>query len=73
MSSQTPVRTLEPEAANIAVAARLVVVANRLPVELTFDEQGDAEWRRAPGGLVSALDPVMRDRDALWIGWGGRI
>ncbi|OIQ71279.1 trehalose-phosphate synthase [mine drainage metagenome] len=51
----------------------LVVVANRLPVESVTDDLGGVTWRRSPGGLVSALDPVMRDRDALWIGWGGRF
>jgi trehalose 6-phosphate synthase len=43
-----------------------VVVANRLPVEQ--DEDG---WSRAPGGLVSAMDSVLRDREATWVGWSG--
>ena len=46
----------------------LVVVANRLPVEYD-DETG---WRPAPGGLVTAMESVLRDREALWIGWSGR-
>jgi trehalose 6-phosphate synthase len=46
----------------------LVVVANRLPVE--FDEDG---WHPAPGGLVTAMESVLRDREALWIGWSGRF
>lgn len=49
--------------------AELVVVANRLPV----DRSGDGEqWRRSPGGLVTALEPVMRDADGAWVGWGGQ-
>ena len=49
---------------------RLIVVSNRLPV--TVRRVGKS-WRavRNPGGLVSALDPVMRERDGLWIGWPG--
>ena len=47
----------------------LVVVANRLPVEYD-DETG---WRPAPGGLVTAMESVLRDREALWIGWSGRF
>ena len=47
----------------------LVVVANRLPIE--FDEESG--WRPAPGGLVSAMEAVLRDRDATWIGWSGRF
>jgi trehalose 6-phosphate synthase len=43
-----------------------VVVANRLPV----DREGDS-WRTSPGGLVSALGPVLRRQDGVWIGWAG--
>ena len=67
MSASTPLLPVNPD------AAYLIVVANRLPVELIVDDLGGAAWRRSPGGLVSALDPVMRDREALWIGWGGRF
>ena len=47
----------------------LVVVANRLPIE--YDEAEG--WHPAPGGLVAALESVLRDREALWIGWSGRF
>jgi trehalose 6-phosphate synthase len=47
----------------------LVVVANRLPLE--YDEE--TGWRTAPGGLVSAMEAVLRHRRALWIGWSGRF
>ena len=50
---------------------RLVVVANRLPVEHVGDGP-DAGWRRAPGGLVSALEPALQGRRATWIGWSGQ-
>jgi trehalose-6-phosphate synthase len=49
---------------------QLVVVANRLPVEYVGDGP-DAGWRRAPGGLVSALEPALAGRPATWIGWSG--
>jgi len=51
----------------------LVVVANRLPVDETIRPDGSVEWRRSPGGLVSALHPVLRDRRGTWIGWAGGI
>ena len=54
---------------NVKSGPELVVVANRLPVE--YDP--DAGWRPAPGGLVSAMEPVLRGRDALWLGWSGRF
>jgi alpha,alpha-trehalose-phosphate synthase [UDP-forming] len=49
----------------------LVVVANRLPVDIVEEEDGTTSWRRSPGGLVSALEPVMRRADGAWIGWAG--
>ena len=48
-----------------------VVVANRLPVDRVVTPDGTLRWRRSPGGLVSALSPVMRSRKGAWIGWAG--
>jgi trehalose 6-phosphate synthase len=48
-----------------------VVVANRLPVDQTTDPDGTVRWRRSPGGLVTALEPVMRANKGAWIGWSG--
>ncbi|WP_433500487.1 alpha,alpha-trehalose-phosphate synthase (UDP-forming) [Sphaerimonospora sp. CA-214678] len=44
-----------------------LIVANRLPV----DRVGEKEWRRSPGGLVTAIAPVMQRRDGAWLGWTG--
>jgi trehalose 6-phosphate synthase len=51
--------------------ADLVIVANRLPVDRVKGPDGSLGWRRSPGGLVSALEPVMRANDGAWIGWPG--
>jgi trehalose 6-phosphate synthase len=48
-----------------------VVVASRLPVDRVEGRGGEPEWRRSPGGLVTALEPVMRAADGAWIGWQG--
>jgi trehalose 6-phosphate synthase len=52
-------------------SADLVIVANRLPVDRVLDPDGTPRWRRSPGGLVSALEPVMRVHEGAWIGWPG--
>ncbi|MGN8552809.1 UNVERIFIED_CONTAM: trehalose-6-phosphate synthase [Microbacterium sp. SLM126] len=52
--------------------AQLVVVANRLPVDRVVDDSGEPSWRRSPGGLVTALEPVMRRADGAWVGWPGQ-
>jgi trehalose 6-phosphate synthase len=49
----------------------LVVAANRLPVDQVITETGETEWRRSPGGLVTAMDSVMRDQPGAWVGWAG--
>ena len=48
-----------------------VVVANRLPVDRIEHEDGTVDWRTSPGGLVTALEPVMRSHDGAWVGWHG--
>ncbi len=52
-------------------SADLVIVANRLPVDRVVDADGSVHWRRSPGGLVTAIEPVMRANDGAWIGWPG--
>ena len=49
----------------------IVVVANRMPVDRVVGADGEVTWRRSPGGLVSALEPVMRKNNGAWIGWPG--
>jgi trehalose 6-phosphate synthase len=51
----------------------LVVVANRLPVDDSVAPDGACEWRRSPGGLVSALHPLLQHKPAAWVGWAGGI
>jgi trehalose 6-phosphate synthase len=48
-----------------------VVVACRLPVDRAENPGDGVEWRPSPGGLVSALEPVMRKADGAWVGWTG--
>jgi trehalose 6-phosphate synthase len=48
-----------------------VVVANRLPVDRVTEDDGSTSWRTSPGGLVTAMDSVMRGRGGAWIGWSG--
>ncbi|MEU4315115.1 trehalose-6-phosphate synthase [Nocardia sp. NPDC024068] len=48
-----------------------VVVANRLPVDLEKLPDGTTRWKRSPGGLVTALEPVLRSNRGAWVGWAG--
>ncbi|GAB4515979.1 MAG: trehalose-6-phosphate synthase [Phycisphaerales bacterium] len=49
------------------IVTPVTIVANRLPVRI--DEDGSHAI--SPGGLVSALMPVVRDGGGTWIGWLG--
>jgi trehalose 6-phosphate synthase len=55
------------------VRAELVVLANRLPVDRVVHADGSSSWRRSPGGLVTALAPVMAANEGAWIGWPGDV
>jgi trehalose 6-phosphate synthase/phosphatase len=48
----------------------LLVVSNRLPFVFQHSDAGLTR-RPSPGGLVSALDPVLRKRGGTWLGWPG--
>lgn len=45
-----------------------MVIANRLPVAWNAKRE---EWLTSPGGLVSALTPILQDTRGIWIGWSG--
>lgn len=49
---------------------RLVVVSNRLPIHVEQDEEG-LRLSPAAGGLITALNPIMRTHRGLWVGWPG--
>ena len=53
-----------------AARARIIVVANRLPLTLTRTEQGWATVRSS-GGLASAMTPLLGRTGGEWIGWAG--
>ena len=50
--------------------SEIVIVSNRLPVH-RVEQDGKAEWQTSPGGLVSAMTPILRGHPSTWIGWAG--
>jgi trehalose 6-phosphate synthase len=46
----------------------VVVVANRLPIAY---DRSSGTWDTSPGGLVSALTPILRRTEGSWVGWSG--
>lgn len=74
---EQPVREIPDSAApDVApgVTYDFMVVSNRLPVDRCVpgvDGNDDSGWRRSPGGLVTALAPMMTKTDGAWVGWHG--
>lgn len=49
---------------------RLILVSNREPYILKKTEKG-VRYEMTTGGLVSALDPVLKILNGIWIAWAG--
>jgi len=49
-----------------------IVAANRLPAHRVSEGRSVA-WRRSPGGLVSAMEPVLTEHGGVWVGWDGSV
>ncbi len=50
---------------------RLLIVANRLPVEIT-QTNDKFQYNASPGGLVSGLKDSSSKISSIWIGWPGK-
>ena len=62
---------LGPAGSSDDPGSEFVVVANRLPVDKVVDADGNVTWKRSPGGLVTALEPILRKHKGAWVGWSG--
>lgn len=49
--------------------ARLILVSNREPFTRKKNGKGEDAWVQKPGGLVSALTPIMKRADGVWVAW----
>ena len=48
---------------------KLVVVSNREPYRQSTDDDGKPRMERTTGGLVTALEPLVRRSSGTWIAW----
>ena len=46
---------------------RLIIVSNRVPYNITRI-RNELVYKKSVGGLVTALDPILRKTGGLWIG-----
>jgi len=54
----------------VSATKQLLIISNRLPIEIE-QEKGNWTVKSSPGGLVTALSPMMRRSRGTWIGWAG--
>jgi len=66
-ASHAPVEELQSQ--DELSLSRLIVVSNREPYEHRLIKN-HLIWEKTSGGLISALDPVMRRLGGTWIAWG---
>lgn len=50
---------------------RVLVIANRLPITIKPDAEGNFEYTMSSGGLVSGLRSLAKVVDFKWFGWPG--
>jgi len=50
---------------------KLIVVSNRLPYYRKVDEWGKSSWHKAAGGLITAMEPIVKEANGIWLGWDG--
>ncbi len=48
---------------------KLIIVSNRLP----YTRINDTDWEKSAGGLITALDPIAKKKQAIWLGWDGYL
>ena len=53
--------------------SHIIIVSNRLPLILKKTENGKIEVGKGAGGLVTAMAPVLKNRNGIWIGWPGYV
>jgi len=61
-----------PESRQDVGSSQLIVVSNRLPLR-RVEEGGEERWELSPGGLVTAMTPLLRKRGGAWLGWPGGV
>jgi len=49
---------------------RLIIVSNRIPYNITRINN-EISYKKSVGGLVTAMDPILKKTGGLWIGWSG--
>ena len=50
---------------------KLIIVSNRLPINVTGKAENKWIVNKSSGGLVSALTGLQKNAEFVWLGWPG--
>lgn len=50
---------------------KLIIIANRLPLKISRNEDNEMDFSRSEGGLTTGLDSLDMDIEKHWVGWPG--
>ncbi len=51
---------------------KFIIVSNRLPFECEIHDE-DISIKPGSGGLITALTPILKKHEGVWIGWDGDL
>jgi trehalose 6-phosphate synthase len=68
--SSTDIGTRAGEDVDVTNGERIIVLANRAPIRYDHGADGAIVAKRAGGGLVTALEPVIRASSGVWVAHG---
>ncbi len=78
-ASETPPPTVMPREieappppSSTVLEHDLLVISNRLPDFRSVEVEDGTVRKKNVGGLVSALEPALRARGGMWLGWSGK-
>ncbi len=52
---------------------QIIIASNRLPIVIKKAEDGSIQIENGAGGLVTAMAPVLKNRNGTWVGWPGYV
>lgn len=52
---------------------KLLIIANRLPLKVSKNQDNQFEFNRSEGGLTTGLDSLETELEKHWVGWPGAV
>lgn len=62
----------QPAPKSVSHSRDLLVVSNRLPDMRSAETNDEPNRKKNVGGLISALEPALKTRHGMWLGWSGK-